>query len=180
MHLLIQRISRDEEVPKGPPPKTSKKLLALLNRLNTRSWLPIVEGQLIEAIHFLRREVKFIEHLPHCRICKIELQLDVERYNGNHSTWYLGLENSEYIEEQYPDCPKEENYKIGSYWTGSSDETVRFILERAKWAYKIMGKQILTARQMLKLVRTWNFSKEYTARFNRLYDKLARYEVTLP
>jgi hypothetical protein len=57
--------------------------MMLLNRLSTREWLLIVEGQLMEAIALLRREAKFIEHLPHCRYCQLNLELDVE--------WYIHL-----------------------------------------------------------------------------------------
>lgn len=155
-------------------------MLMLLNRLDTREWLHTAEGQLMEAIHHLRSEVKFIEHLPRCRFCQLEVQLDVERYNGVHSTWYLCLESSEYLEERHPDCPKIENYTIGSYWTGSSDDTARFILDRAKWAYKIMGRQIRLARALLRLVRSWNFSEQQTQEFQRLYEKLGMYEIALP
>jgi hypothetical protein len=182
--LLLQRIQRPEESLKAPP-KTSRKLLMLLNRLETREWLPIVEGQLMEAIVHLKHEVKFIEHLPRCRFCQLELQLDVERYNGVHSTWYLSLENSEYLEEEYLDCPKEEDYAIDDYWaqveryrqTGTAEskdvDTLKFILDRAKWAYQIAGKQIKLARQLLRLVRNWSFSEQNTVEFNRLYPSLS-------
>jgi len=161
----------------------------LLYRLEMRKWLYFVEGQLIEAISYLRGEVKFIEHLPRCRICRVLLKLDVERYLGNHSTWYLCLENNEYLEEQYPDCPKERDYHIGSYWEQlkhyekygnvnvPGENTEEFILDRAKWAYTIMGKQIHTARQMLRLIKTWNFSEQNTMEFNTLYEELGMYEV---
>jgi hypothetical protein len=157
-----------------------------------REWLHFVEGQLMESVTYLRDEVKFIGHLPHCGICKALLQLDVERYNGNHSTWYLSLENNEYLEEQYPECPREENYTIDNYWaqveryrkTGTTEcadvNTMDFILDRAKWAYKIMGKQINLARQLLRLVRTWDFSDRIILEFNRLYEELRMYEISLP
>jgi len=146
----------------------------------------------MEAVVYLRREVKFIGHLPHCWICKALLQLDVERYYGNHSTWYICLENNEYLEEEYSDCPKERNYHIGSYWEqlkhyekyGNTDvpgeNTVEFILDRAKWAYKIMGKQIKLARQLLRLVRAWDFSDRIVLEFNRLYEELGMYEIDNP
>jgi hypothetical protein len=164
----------------------------LLNRLNTREWLLIVEGQLMEAITFLRGEVKFIEHLPHCRDCQLLLQLDVERYNGNHSTWYLCLENNEYLEETYPDCPREENYTIDNYWaqveryrkTGTAESpevnTISYILDRAKWAYKITGKQIRLSRQLLRLVRAWTFSDQNLEDYNRIYEELGMYEIANP
>jgi len=157
-----------------------------------REWLYFVEGQLIEAIVYLRGEVKFIEHLPRCSICQVELQLDVERYNGNRSFWYLCLENSEYLEEQYSDCPREEDYIIDNYWaqveryrkTGTTEcpevNTMKFILDRAKWAYKIMGKQIHLARQLLRLVRTWDFSDRIIMEFNTVYEELQMYEIANP
>lgn len=197
--LLIERIRqphflRDRIHPpaKSKAPKTSKALLMLLNRLQMREWLYLAEGQLMEAITYLRGEVKFIEHLPRCWICQMELKLDVERYNGNRSTWYLCLENNEYLEEQYPDCPREENYVIDNYWaqveryrkTGTTEcaevNTMAFILDRAKWAYKIMGKQIHLARQLLRLVRTWDFSDRIIMEFDSLYEELGMYEIANP
>jgi len=194
--LLIERIRqphilRDRVHPPTKPKTTkpSKALVMLLNRLQTREWLYFVEGQLMEALTYLRGEVKFIEHLPRCWMCRMELRLDVERYNGNRTFWYLCLENSEYLEEQYPDCPREENYVIDNYWaqveryrkTGSVEcaevNTMEFILDRAKWAYKIIGKQVHTARQMLRLVRNWDFSDRITLEFNSLYEELGMYEV---
>jgi hypothetical protein len=143
----------------------------------------------MEAIIYLKDEVKFIEHLPRCWHCQMELKLDVERYLGNHSFWYLCLQNSEYLEKLYPDCPKESNYHIASYWEqvkhydkyGNIDvpgeNTIEFILDRAKWAKKVMGKQIHLARQMLRLVRAWDFSDEIALKFNSLYEELGLYEV---
>jgi hypothetical protein len=191
LELLLKRIQKPVEIPK-PPPKTSKKLLLLLTRLNTREWLLIVEGQLMQSVTFLRGEVKFIEHLPHCRYCQLNLELDVERYNGNHSTWYLSLENNEYLEEKYPDCPKEENYTIDNYWaqveryrkTGTTESpevnTLSYILDRAKWAYKIAGKQIKLCRELLRLVRAWDFSDQNSEDYSRIYDELGMYEIANP
>jgi len=166
--------------------------MTLLNRLSTREWLLIAEGQLMEAVVYLKREAKFIEHLPHCRYCQLNLELDVERYNGVHSSWYLCLENNEYLEETYPDCPKEENYTIDNYWaqveryrkTVTTEfpevNTLSYILDRAKWAYKIAGKQIRLSRQLLRLVRAWNFSDQISEEYNRIYEELGMYEIANP
>lgn len=192
--MLLKQIQKPEEKPKklSKPPGPSKQLFMLLNRVNTREWLHIVEGQLMEAIVYLRREVKFIEHLPGCRWCQLLLELDVERYNGVHSTWYLCLENNEYLEEQYPDCPKEEDYTIDNYWaqveryrkTGTTESpdvnTLKYILDRAKWAYGIAGKQIHLARQLLRLVRAWSFSDQNIEDYNRTYEELGMYEIANP
>jgi len=198
--LLIERIQqphilRDLTHPKKKvkvPRKTSKAVLMLLHRLQMREWLNFIEGQLIEAIIYLRGEVKFIEHLYRCETCKVLLKLDVERYNGTRSLWYLCLENSEYLEAEYPDCPREENYVIDNYWaqvercrkTGTTEctetNTLKFIMDRAKWAYKIMGKQINLTRKMLRLVKSWDFSDRIIREFNRLYEELAMYEIANP
>lgn len=193
LELLLKKIQKPEETKHPPPPpKTSRKLMMMLNRLNTREWLHIVEGQLMEGIVYLRREVKFIGHLPHCWMCQMELKLDVERYLGNHSFWWLCLENNEYLERQYRSCPKERNYHIGNYWEqvqyyrdhGTCDvpeeNTIQFILDRAKWAYKIAGKQIRLSRQLLRLVRTWSFSDQNIEDYNRIYDELGMYEIANP
>jgi len=118
-------------------------------------------------------------------MCRMELQLDVERYLGNRSTWYLCLENTEYLEEEYPDCPKVEDYRIDNYWaqverlrqgiTKSDANTMEFILDRAKWAYKIMGNQIKLSRQLLRMVRNWDFSEGTQKEFNTIYDSLRIY-----
>jgi len=194
--MLLKQIQKPEERTKpkklSKPPGPSKQLFMLLNRVNTREWLLIVEGQLMEAIVYLRREVKFIEHLPHCWICQVELELDVERYLGNHSFWWLCLENNEYLERQYRSCPKERNYHVGNYWEqvqyyrdhGTCDvpgeNTIQFILDRAKWAYKIAGKQIRLSRQLLRLVRAWSFSDQNIEDYNRIYDALGMYEIANP
>lgn len=166
--------------------------MGLLNRVAMRRWLDIVQDQLMESITYLRNEVKFIGHLPHCKMCQILLELDVERYLGTRSTWYLNLENSPSLERRYRGCPKERNYHIGSYWeqlqhfrkygntSVPGENTIEFILDRAKWAYKIMARQIRMARHLLRLVRTWNFSEAQTQEFQRLYNRLGMYKIALP
>lgn len=184
LELLLKRIQKPEESKHQlPPPKTSTKLTMLIDRLNTREWLPQEEEALMLQIRGLRREVKWIEHLPRCRWCRIEVELDVERYLGKSIAWFVDLESGEYLEEWDPACPKEENYKIDNYWcqvkryreTGATEwkesETLKFIMDRAKWAYTIEGKEIHLARQKLKLVRNWDFSEQCQRRFERLENK---------
>jgi hypothetical protein len=161
----------------------------LLNTIETGKWLVHVEEQLMDAVAALRHELKWIEHIQGCWRCQMELKLDVERYLGKHTFWFLCLEN-EYLERHYRNCPKERNYHIGSYWEqvqyyekyGNTDvpgeNTLDFILDRSKWAYKIIGKQIHLARRMLRLVRTWDDSD--LAKFARLNVKLELYFVSDP
>lgn len=116
-------------------------------------------------------------------MCQMEVELDVERYLGKHIAWFVDLESGEYWEKWDPTCPRERNYKIDNYWwqvqryreTGTTEwpksETVKFILDRAKWAYKIEGKEIHLAREKLKLVRNWDFSEQCQRKFERLENK---------
>lgn len=179
--------------PKLRPP--SKNLQRLMERLKMRVWIPNTQDYLTSTIIRLRQEVKFIEHLPGCWMCKCELQLDVERYNGTRTMWYLCLENNEYLETRYRSAPKERNYNIGSYWEqvkyyrehGTVDvpgeNTLQFILDRAKWAYKIYGKQIRALRRLLRMVRSWDFNanqNELLDEYFRIYNRLDRYDVAMP
>ena len=135
---------------------------ALLGRMDTRKW---VESEIVDfrfRIKELAGEIKFIRHARNCERCLVELQLDVERYMGSRLLWYLNLQNEEYMFEdpRFSDRPKLENYRIGSYWTGCSDDTVRFIKDRMNWAEKITIKQLVAAVQYLKLLMSWNFDWE--------------------
>lgn len=185
LQALLKRIQPPTPKYKKANPEPSPYLMALVDRMATRDWLQSTEEQLIDLITHLRGEVKFIEHLPHCWACRMELQLDVERYYGRRSMWYLCLENTEYLEEEYPDCPKVEDYRLDNYWaqvervrqgiTKSDANTMEFILDRARWAYNIMGEQIKLSRQLLRMVRNWDFSEETEAEFNRINDSLRIY-----
>jgi hypothetical protein len=203
METLLERIQRPhtlrdlvyppvEQDNKAIKSSENENLMSLLNRITMRRWLDIAQDQLMESITYLRYDVKFIGHLLHCRMCQILLELDVERYLGTRSTWYLNLENSPYLERQCRGCPKERNYHIGSYWEqlqhyrkyGNTnvpcENTIEFILDRAKWAYKIMARQIRMARRLLRLVRAWNFSEAQTQEFQKLYNRLGMYKIALP
>ena len=85
------------------------------------------------------------------------------------------------------------NSALGNYWEqlayynkyGTTDvpgeNTLQFILDRAKWAYKIYGKQIRLARKLLKMLRNWRFyDEQQMLEFNIVYDKLGRYDVAMP
>jgi len=185
--MLMKRI-QPQPTPKPryqKAPEPSSDLMALINRMDMRDWLYFTEGQLIREISELRMDIKFIEHLPHCRSCRFELQLDIERYYGRRSMWYLCLENNEYLEEQYPDCPKAGEYRIDNYWAQveryrrgikeNDTNTMEFIMDRARWAYNIMGNQIKLCRVLLRMVRNWDFSPHMLEEFNRIYDSLRIY-----
>lgn len=174
-------------------PISSGNIQKLLGRVRIRQWTGAAQDDLMLAIGMMRSEVRIIAHLPKCWLCQMELKLDVERYNGTRCFWFLSLENSSYLERRYRSCPKERNYHIGNYWEqvqyyrehGNCDvpgeNTVQFILDRAKWAYKIYGKQIHLARVLLNMVRNWNFNDDQQrSKFNVIYERLGMYDVALP
>ena len=174
------------------PVDYSRQIEKLIHRTNEHKWIEIAYLQLIIEIVRLRAEARFIWHFPKCQMCKANLIIDVERYCGCHTFWYLSLENSEYLEEQYLDIPKLENYRLGNYWEqakwcekhGNTDvpgeNTYQFILDRANWAYKIYGNQIHSARQMLRLVKAWDFSEAQHQEYERLYDQLGTWQIIIP
>jgi hypothetical protein len=176
--------------PKLKPPPSPE---GLIERIKLRKWTVRAQNDLMEAINIMRYEVKIIEHLPKRWIWQMELKLDVERYMGNHSFWWLNLQDNQYLERRYRRCPKIRDYHVYSYWEqykyyqkhGTVDipgeNTLQFILDRAKWAYKIYAKQIHVARQLLKMLRNWNFfNPDQLHEFNRIYERLGRYNIALP
>ena len=84
--ILQERLHPPTE-PKLRPP--SKNLQRLMERLKMRVWVPNTQDYLMSTIIRLRQEVKFIEHLPHCWVHQMELELDVEEKeytDSNHSS----------------------------------------------------------------------------------------------
>jgi len=160
---LLQRIQGRRErftKPTEEPPKPSADLKRLLGRMETRRWK---EESLIDLellIRDLDADLSLMEHLKTCRQCQLELTIDVERYYGNHcGVWYLDLMNGDYLPEYYPDCPKAENYEIGSYWSGTSDGTIKFIKDRIAWAEKITEKEFAAACKLIAVLENWPVSK---------------------
>ena len=130
--------------------KPSPQLMALLGRMDNRAWR---EQTLILTVEYIKesaQELLFIRHLRSCEECRLIAQLDVERYAGSRSIWFLDLQNDvgqdwdEEMYAEYPelkDCPRVYDYRIGSYWTGSSPDTLRFIDDRMKWADKVIERK---------------------------------------
>jgi len=91
------------------------------------------------------------------------MQLDVERYGGRSCPWYLNIQDEYWDEEDglelpeyYRDCPRPTNYKIGSYWTGASDDTIRFIKDRLKWAQKVLETEVKVVRKYINALKKWD------------------------
>ena len=135
----------------------------LLGRMETRRWVGLAKETVLMQIRELAFEIKWIKHVETCRTCLLEIQLNIERYGGGRLPWYLDLINdvNQMTEDfVFKGCPKVEDYRIGSYWRGSSEDTFRFIKDRLNWAEEITRKQLVAAVAYLKLLMNWNFDWE--------------------
>ena len=149
--------------------KPSPELTALLGRMDNRAWREQMLMFTTEYIKESANELFLIRHLRACEECRLIAQLDVERYLGSRSVWFLNIQNDvaqDWDEDMYAedpdlkDYPRVENYRIGSYWTGSSPDTLRFIDDRMKWADKVIRKKMLLACQYYKKVKAWDLNGE--------------------
>lgn len=61
--------------------------------------------------------------------------------------WWLGFDMENL---GLSDAPDEENYKWGSYWTGSEKDVERFVLDRAKWALPVIEEEIKSAEETIE------------------------------
>lgn len=126
-----------------------------MTRVEYRHWRERELQHILAVLEEWYLELKLIEHSRKCDRCLTELELSVSRYGGRNGPWYLDLQYEtgwypDVYEEDpvYKDCPRLENYKMGSYWTAANiqDETERqnylrkrsaeirrFILDRMKW-----------------------------------------------
>lgn len=141
--------------------------MALLGRMDNRAWREQMLKFTAECIRESANELRLIQHLRSCEECRWIAQLDVERYLGSRSAWFLDLQNDigqsyedEEIDSDMKDCPRVDDYKIGSYWSGSSPDTFRFIDDRMKWADRIIRKKMLLACQYYKKVKAWDLNGE--------------------
>lgn len=196
--LILQQINKPKFLQERVTPKkvenpVQRNPLLILERVRIRAWLVETQDALFLQIQQLHWETKMIEYLPKNKYGMLELTLDVERYCGSRcGFWWLDLEATEWIEKTWRSCPKVKNYHIGSWWEqqkwyqehGNCDvpgqNTRKFILDRAKWVYKIIGEHIKICRRMMRLVKNWDFSEEQLYEFRMLEDKLFRSGIYLP
>ena len=157
MKLLLKKIQRPQRFKPATdiPLTATPEFMSLWGRMQTRRWIKQSLQELDFVIEELDAELGFNEHVETCGMCQAELHLSVERYLGSRGPWWIDLRNGDYLPEQYPDCPKVEDYVIGSYWTGSSDDTMRFIKDRMAWANKIIEKQFKAACRLVKILENW-------------------------
>ena len=121
----------------------------------------------VEYLKESANEIQFIRHLRTCRECQLEVSLSVERYGGRGLPWFFDSNNfdsflDEIEDPRFKDCPRIQNYKIGSYWdrTTDSNETMRFINDRIDWAEKHIKQQIWVAVDYYKLLKEWDLMGE--------------------
>lgn len=162
LNVLLQRIL-PPELQKPTEQKPSRDMMVLFERVERRRWKKVTEADMLLQLEMLHNEFAFIKHARHCERCLIELQLDIERYCGSHSPWYLNLINEDCDPDIYEDeesiyytCPRPQDYKIGSYWTGASDDTIRFIKDRLTWAEGIMKGEIEAAVDFVAALLDWD------------------------
>ncbi len=148
LNVLLERIEKTENMKaiEGPVP-VSAELSALLNRTGNRKWQEVELLRTLYHLQELQFEIEVIKHVRKCEQCQVELQLSVERYRGSRGPWWINLQNEigfpEIYEEEgiYKTCPKPQNYQIG-YYGHSSQDTIRFIMDRMAWAEKIIRADV--------------------------------------
>lgn len=145
LNVLLERIQKPENmkaVEEAVP--VSAELSSLLNRVNNRKWQEVELLRTLHNLQELQQEIEVIKHVRKCKQCQVELQISVERYWGTRGPWWINLQNEigfpEIYEEEgiYKTCPRPQNYKIGSWSSRSSNDTIRFIMDRMAWAEKII------------------------------------------
>jgi hypothetical protein len=137
------------------PPPESASLQKLVGTIRTREWLRVTLEELEFVIMDLDAELHENEHILKCKRCQIELQLSVERYLGSRGPWWIDVMNGELFEEHWEDVPKAENYEIG--WYGhSSEDTIRFIKDRCKWASIQSEKRFKAACQLISQLENYD------------------------
>jgi len=168
LEMLLKRIQPREQKWTEPSREPSPYLNALLGRMEAREWQQDTLERLVLYLKECANEVKMIMHLRKCKDCQLEAQLEIERHGGSHlGLWFLDLINDPFecgddVDfETYPwlkDCPRARDYKIGSYWSGSSEDTLRFINDRVTWAEKLIRQDIWAAVDFYKRVKDWDLA----------------------
>ena len=178
LNLLLEKIQ-----PKPEPiqPMTEEEMAQqdarvkpLVQRLENRQYKEYMLENTKQTIKGLRSDICFIKHVLNCNECLMLAQLDVERYCGTRSLSWLNLNNNleeicnyddfedfdnpvdvEFI-RLWKEIPKVQDYRIGSYWTGTSEDTVRFIKDRLTWAEKMLQLELKAATRYQRKLKKWN------------------------
>lgn len=163
MNALIQLIRKPAPKPLMEPVEPSEDQSFLIDRMSLRRWKKEELNRLLAKLQQLHGELAVIKHVRKCRLCQGELQLSVERYMGTRGPWWINLEGEmgypEIYEEEdslYKDAPRPDSYKIGSYWRGCSKDTIRFIMDRMRWAEHYMKEDVEISVDYYVELENWN------------------------
>ena len=171
------------------------KTCLIISRVENRYYREGMLVQTLEAIKGIKYDLRLYSHILSCGECQLEASIDVERYGGGHggvacldlinnfeemifgddddddvSDDFMGFGspvNEEFM-ELWRQIPKVQDYRIGSYWTGASEDTVRFIKDRLKWATKLLLMELKAVRQYYRLLLAWNLNGNPPEPFYRL------------
>lgn len=184
LQTLLDRIQPPKIEYSDEPPPTSPELVKLMNRMWNRKWREMELEDVLDQLVDLQCELDFTKHLETCKNCQAELRLDIERYCGRRCPWYLNTFEYESsvdfdiyeVDPLYKDAPKTQNYHIGSYWEqvkyyrqrgtmkGYRNDTLKFILDRAKWAAPKIGSHVEELVDYYFEVEAWDLESPLSSR----------------
>lgn len=183
--LLLERINANAEslkpMSEEEMARRDSKVMVLVRRIENRNMLEETKKWTLATVKSIKDDLRLVNHVLKCGNCLFELIFDVERYGGSRSGLAcLDLANNEFLElyaddeeeikeefafdsnldpqfiEFWRQIPRVENYRIGSYWTGTSEDTTRFVKDRLEWFRKMLLNQLKLAREHYRLLLKWN------------------------
>jgi hypothetical protein len=189
--VLLSRINRKPEPVRAMTEEEmaaqDAKTRLIINRVENRHYKEEMLAQTLEAIKGIKHDLRLYSHILSCGECQLEASIDVERYGGGHSgvacldlinnfeeiftdddfTDFGNPVSKEFI-ELWRQIPKVQDYSIGSYWTGTSEDTIRFIKDRLTWATKLLLMELKAVRRYYRLLLAWNLNGDPPEPFYRL------------
>lgn len=160
MQALLEQLSPKPAVLPATyePTEPSSAFMGLWIQVETQEWRTSMLEQIGYEILALYNQLLEYHHDINCEECLFGLQLSVERYLGTRGPWFLNYQMEEWLPDNFPDCPKVEDYEIG--WYGhSSKDTVRFIKDRLAWGIKYTDKRFEAAFELIPILENWHASR---------------------
>ena len=155
-------------------------LQLLFNRLRESRWLKRELEETPKRLEESQLMLKSIRYWLKDRTSLLIFQLGVERYYGTRSPWYLDISNEQCFQDEEewdfydyypPDMPKLSEYRIG--WYGhESEDTIRFIKDRLRWAKKLYLLEVKTIKHYLFSLRVWDKTSTLPPRSMFSWDNL--------
>lgn len=174
LQMLLKRIKRQPrfmQATNKPPPK-SENLQFLMGTVQARQWRKNILEELNFVIMQFDAEVSEAEHILECKECLLVVKCGVERYLGTRGPWWVDISNeiavpdedwedeewSAEFDRAFPGLPKAKDYEIGWY-RHESEDTVRFIKDRAKWAAERAEKLFKAACRLARWLENYDVRK---------------------